>query len=504
MTNHTRSSLINFTWLVTGSACLLFMGGKWNIPLITWTGSIFFLRYFRNARNFWEVILAFPLIFAASHIYFTGLAEQVQPGFRVLINVCFTLYVMVPCIADRYLTRLIKNKLSASLVYPSALIVVQYLLSFSEQLGTILHWTGSMFQQKPMLQLVSVTGVWGPSFLVGWVASTFNLLWKEKFSPEKSISPVIACTGAIVIAVLWGSFRMLIKPPEPGTVKIGSVVAGFKEDNMFYIYNDMPEDEKREKKEEYRILMSDIQEELFATSEKLVPSGIKILSWASGNAVVFAEDEEKLISRLQDFARKHQIYFFPSLLVLGNKNYPDENHVLGIQPDGRIAYNHFKGRSPNRGDHQGNTIEVINTPYGKIASPICYEMEFHRYVRQTGKKGVDICIVPGDEPARGAANMHTELSMLRSVENGFSMVRTTLEGLTMGADYQGRVLSQLNFYQTLSNRTVTFEIPVKGIKTIYAWLGDWFAWTCLAMFVILSALALFSSSENKITGQNKK
>jgi apolipoprotein N-acyltransferase len=120
-------------------------------------------------------------------------------------------------------------------------------------------------------------------------------------------------------------------------------------------------------------------------------------------------------------------------------------------------------------------------------------MEFHRFIRQAGKQGVDIFIVPGDEPARGAANFHTELSMLRAVENGFSMVRTTLEGLTMGADYQGRVLSQLNFYQTLSDRSIITEIPVKGVQTIYSRFGDWFAWMCTLMLIILSVIALTSS-----------
>jgi apolipoprotein N-acyltransferase len=283
---------------------------------------------------------------------------------------------------------------------------------------------------------------------------------------------------------------MTFLAPSPGTVKIGSVVAGFQEDNFFYIYEDMPEKLKLEQKEKYRTLTYEVQNELFATSEQLIPSGIRILSWASGNAVVFAEDEALLIKRMQDFARKHQIYFFPSLLVLGDYQGPDENHVLAIQPDGQIAYDHYKGRSPNSGYYQGNQVEIIQTPYGRIASPICFEMEFHRFIRQAGKKGVDILIVPGDEPARGASNMHTELSMFRAIENGCSVLRTTLEGLTMGVDYQGRVLSYLNFYQTQTNRTTLTELPMKGVRTIYSRTGDWFAWLCimLLIFIIVSAI----------------
>ena len=88
---------------------------------------------------------------------------------------------------------------------------------------------------------------------------------------------------------------MVFFAPAPGTVKIGSVITGFQEDNFFYTYDDMPENLKAEKKEAYRAISHQVHDELFSTSEKLIPAGIKILSWASGNAVVFAEDEALLI-----------------------------------------------------------------------------------------------------------------------------------------------------------------------------------------------------------------
>ena len=487
----------NLPWLLLGCVFLLFMGGKWNLPVTTWIGSVFFLRYFRKQTGLWGILLAVPFILVASHIYFIGLAEQVESGFKILIAVSFTLYIMIPCLVDRLLYRKINNQLLSTLLYPASLIVIQFLLSYVEQLGTILHWTGSMFSFKPMIQLVSITGVWGPSFLVGWLASIVNLLWEEKFELKKVKLPVAVFTGFFLLIVIWGSIRLAFFAPDPGTVKIGSVIAGFEEDNMFYIYEDnMSEKDKLREKEKYRELTFKVRDELFAASEKLIPSGIKILSWASGNAVVFAEDEAALISRMQNFARENQIYFFPGLLVLGDYKGPDQNHVLAIKPDGDIAFDHYKGRNPNASMYQGNLIEVINTPYGKIASPICFEMEFHRFIRQAGEKEVDILIVPGDEPARGAANMHTELSMFRAIENGCSMLRTTLEGLTMGADYQGRVLSQLDFYKTLENRTIITELPVKGVKTIYSRAGDWFAWLCVIMLVSFIASASFNGKRS--------
>jgi hypothetical protein len=141
--NEKQNLRINFLWLLAGCVFMLFMGGKWNLPVTTWIGSIFFLRYFRKQPGLWGILLAIPFILVASHIYFIGLAEQVESGFKILIAVSFTLYIMIPCLIDRFMYRKINNQFLSTLVYPLSLIVVQFMLSYVEQLGTILHWTGS-------------------------------------------------------------------------------------------------------------------------------------------------------------------------------------------------------------------------------------------------------------------------------------------------------------------------------------------------------------------------
>jgi apolipoprotein N-acyltransferase len=485
--------------LLLGSASLLFMGGKWNIVVLAWIGSIFLVRYFRTRRGAGDVLLAVPFLLAASHVFMIGLAEQVTLAFRVLIDAAFTLYLLVPCLVDSALHGRIRSRLLSSLVYPSALVVVQFLLSYVDALGTVITWTGGLFSQKPLIQLVSVTGVWGPSFLVGWLASTVNALWEERFDPAKVRAPVIAFAAVFVAVLAWGGVRMAFFAPGPGTVKAGSVVVGLPEDNYFWTYLDLPEEQQGARKEQFRAAALAVQDELFAASERIVPSGIRILAWGSGNAPVFAEDEAALTARLQEFARAHRVYFFPCLLVLGDDRGVDRTRVLAIRPDGMIAYTHYKGRNPNAGYFRGTTLETLDTPYGRIASPICYEMESHRLIRQAGRQLVDILIVPGDEPSRDNAVVHTELSMFRGIENGASVLRTTLEGLTLGVDWQGRELSRLNYYLTPENRTVLTELPTRGVRTVYAVLGDWFAWACCALLGLLAVLGGLMSARRQAT-----
>src|SRR5512136_687177 len=151
------------------------------------------------------------------------------------------------------------NSLLSTLVYPAALIVVQFLLSYIEELGTVLNWTGSLFSMKPLIQLVSITGVWGPSFLVGWFASLVNTLWEEQFDLKKVKLPAAIWSGVFVAAMLWGGIRVVFFAPGPGTVKVGSVVVGLPEDNLFYMYLDLPEAAQLEQKEKYRQLTHQVQ-----------------------------------------------------------------------------------------------------------------------------------------------------------------------------------------------------------------------------------------------------
>ncbi len=495
-----RSWFLDLPLLLAGCIAMQFMGGKWGIVAVTWIGSALLLRYFRNQRGAGGVILSVPFLLVASHLFFIGLAEQVTLGFRILIDAAYTLYFLVPCLVDRLLSPRISSRVLASLVYPAALVLVQFLLSFIEEIGTALTWAGALFSLKPLMQLVSVTGVWGVSFLVGWVASVLNAAWEDRRDLRRVLPVGLSLAGALVAVTAWGGARMAFFGPRPGTVTVGSVIVSQPRDNYFWDYLGLDDAGQAARREETRRAAASVTDELLAASARLVPAGVEILSWGSGNAVVFAEDEPALTSRLQDFAREHRVYFFPCLLVLGDFSGPDRTKVLGITPDGTIAYTHYKGRNPNAGYYHGMTIETLDTPFGRLATPICYEMESHRLIRQAGMQGADILIVPGDEPSREVAVTHTEYSLVRGIENGASILRTTLEGLTMAIDYQGRVLAQMDYYKTSGDRALITELPTRGTRTLAAAWGDWFAWLSIALLAGLAALAILESARSRRKG----
>jgi apolipoprotein N-acyltransferase len=56
-------------------------------------------------------------------------------------------------------------------------------------------------------------------------------------------------------------------------------------------------------------------------------------------------------------------------------------------------------------------------------------------------------------------------------------------------DYQGRRLAATNHFQTTDYAMIS-QVPTKGVRTIYARLGNWFAMASLAGLTLLMILSL--------------
>jgi apolipoprotein N-acyltransferase len=168
-----------------------------------------------------------------------------------------------------------------------------------------------------------------------------------------------------------------------------------------------------------------------------------------------------------------------------------DNQAVWITPDGEVKWRYLKAR-PVPGAEPivdgDDIIPVDQTGFGAIASVICFDMDHPAYIRQAGRSGTDVMLVPSnDYPA--IVPFHTYMASFRGIENGFSIVRAAGNGLSAAFDYQGRTLATADYSTT--KQAMISHIPTHGVKTIYSVVGDLFAWICIVGFVTLVGLALF-------------
>ena len=68
-------------------------------------------------------------------------------------------------------------------------------------------------------------------------------------------------------------------------------------------------------------------------------------------------------------------------------------------------------------------IQTVDTPYGRLASVICCDLDYPYIVRQVSQKDVDILLVSSFEPTTANIVAHSQMAPFRAIENGVSIFR---------------------------------------------------------------------------------
>lgn len=88
-------------------------------------------------------------------------------------------------------------------------------------------------------------------------------------------------------------------------------------------------------------------------------------------------------------------------------------------------------------------LRVVQTPYGRLNSIICFDGDFPHLLAQAGALHTDIVIDPSDD-WRAIDPWYTQMASFRAIEQGFNLVRHTSQGLSAAFDYQGRRLASMD------------------------------------------------------------
>ncbi len=140
------------------------------------------------------------------------------------------------------------------------------------------------------------------------------------------------------------------------------------------------------------------------------------------------------------------------------------------------------------GFSKGNKYVVGSLSPGKTFGVfICYEAIFPGEVRRFAAGGAQLLINISNDGWFGrsaAAEQHLRIARVRAVENRRWLVRSTNNGFTVSVDPYGRIFRPLP-----PDVRAAADLPYdfRTDNTIYTSFGDWFAWLCVLVSVILVA-----------------
>lgn len=473
----------SFIWLAIAILFLAFSNGRLVTPAAIWIGPLFMIRFLRQNKPFPGLIIGFIAYFVAISVSYWDFFPL--PGlllFLSLVGVTASVF-FIPYILDRVFMPRLRGFLS-TMVFPLSYTVVEYLYFFNTNSGTWGSVAYTQYHFLPLVQIVSITGLAGITFLVTWFASVANWAWERKFSWAEIQRGAALYLGILVLVLVCGSLRLSLEYPSGGTVSAAGLISKheIKEPFMKWIETGK---------------CPDVQESIRELEEKTRTAtfiGPKIVSWSEYTTLVSREDEALYLDAARRLARDHGIHLIISMGVMGkNHDYAKDskNILYFIGPDGQVVREYMKRflvpglESPfmKRGSAD---MPRITTPFGIIAMAICFDFDFASYIR-SGAAGADIVIVPSQD-WREITPSHTYMAAFRAIENGFTVFRVTGGGLSAVFDRCGRIVGSMNYFTTGSYILIA-DLPAKGCRTIYSYIGDIFAGLCIVGFVALIAYA---------------
>ncbi|HVW78550.1 MAG TPA: nitrilase-related carbon-nitrogen hydrolase [Alloacidobacterium sp.] len=390
-------------------------------------------------------------------------------------------------------SRILKGKLwQAACIVPIVWVVYEYLTSIISIHGTIGNVSYSQMNFLPVLQIASVTGIWGISFSVFLFAATVAALFGS--GPQRQKQMLAAASVIYLLAVFgYGIWRLAATPKDSPTIKVGLIAS---DDSMNLV-----------------VPTTDAAAQEFdrfgAQMLSMASQGIQlfVLPEHSGpvtDATVAATDAtfENLARRTHAFiaigidrisptiSRNQERVYAPNGTLLATY---DKHHLLPHWEDqftpstSRTALSVPYG-AMCAGPDAKSTPASVSALSGKWGLEICKDMDFPKLSRQYARDGVALMVVPAWDFSLDGWS-HGRIGVMRAVEGGFSVARSAKKSILYATDDRGHVLAERNT-DFVPYATVVTNVPVRHDKTLYSICGDWFAWLNIALLLCLLCMPL--------------
>ncbi|GLZ39393.1 nitrilase-related carbon-nitrogen hydrolase [Actinokineospora sp. NBRC 105648] len=479
-----RSTERSFVWLVAGGLLSLFaVHGKWDIAVAAWIVPVFLLRYSRGAgvlRGFLAIV-GVQLLAGAFWLYQAdSLLNSVALGGIGALSVALGL----PFLVDRLTGHL--HPVFRTLVFPSARVAVEFGIAALSPFGAIYGSLGTtQYDFDTLIQISSVFGAYAVSFLVAWVGPVANLVWERRSGAKVAVVLVLS---ALVGTVGFGVVRMVTTRTDVQTVRVAGVSPTAGEVKAWTkSLEDLPElrDFTTAPAQRMRDAFSSVNARMVARTEREAQAGAEVITWSESAGQAMARDKQALIDSVAVVARRYGVYVNVAMSV-----YTDEaphllNQAILLTPQGHVAWTYDKGHPVPGLEPETPTdspVPVIGTPHGVLAALICFDADFPDLTRAVGGRGAGLVLVPANN-WEGIARLHAEKARFRAIEGGFSLVHQASKGIAEVVDPLGRVVASADFF-VADRQVVRAEVTTRNLNTVYARIGDVFAWVCAVVAVL--------------------
>lgn len=363
---------------------------------------------------------------------------------------------------------------SALMAFPAAWVSFEYIFNLTSPHGTAISLSYSQLNFLPVLQLASIAGPWGISFLLLSFSSAIAIgIHLRSGAPRRAIRIVSVTLGVVALVLVFGAVRLALPPPPGQEVRVGLIAS------------DLPEnlDVAAPGADTERVLR-----DYAAHAESLAALGAKLIVLPEHLGTIADADAKDADSIFQSLANKTG-----STIVVGVGDIASQvkyNQARVYSPDAQeVSYNKHHLLPPFESIFTpGKSIVTLPGRTGNLGVAICKDMDFTGLSRRYGNAGTALLLVPAWDFVLDRF-AHGHIAVMRGVEDGFGIARAARGGYLTVSDDRGRVLAETRS-DSAPFATLIADVPAVHDKTLYLHFGNWFAWLTLGILAFTLARLL--------------
>lgn len=474
---------------------MLLTNGSWTMPILVWLAPAIWLVYLDRGDHW----LQLPLLLLANVLVNFVVWRGIIPAPGLLYYLVAGIYAFVyflPFVAYR-LFATGKRSFAVTLVFPTAWVAVEFVVQrWVTPYGSWGSFAYTQADNLAVMQLVSIGGIAGLSFLITWLGAVIAWCLRRELGSAQRMRGAVTSGLFILLVLTFGHVRLVQPIVDENMLRAAGLAP-----------NVLLDQEVERVVTEVRsgsALSAEVLGRLVEAAERLnadllertrieARAGAKLIAWSETAARLLKSDQERFFARLSGLAREEGVHILAAMGVWNPDGQPLlENKVVAFDPAGRIAWQYHKAR-PIVGaesmliDAGEGKIMELQLEAGRIGLVICHDMDFPGFLQQASTANLDLLVAPSNDWPL-IAKLHADMAMFRAIENGVTLFRPTSGGRSIAVDGKGRPLAIVDHPST----TIVAFLPANGIKTIYGAIGDSFAWLCVIGLVGIFVVAFTS------------
>ncbi len=367
------------------------------------------------------------------------------------------------------------------LVFPAAWTSYEVLISTVSPNGTFGSLAYTQTDFLPLIQLASLTGLWGITFLLSLVPTGMAAAWLWRGDRRQALPALLVPVGLVLLACGWGWLRIARAPTQHAVW-----VAASATDERLAAF---ATEDREEALAVLRIYAGRIAE-LAARGAQVVVLPEKLV----GLTPAYEEEARQLLS---ETARANRVTVVAGLNLVGREPRRNVALVLGAGGERVAEYDKvFLVPGWEAAYRPGDAPALFTVGGHTWGTAICKDLDFPAWLRRYSRGGARLLLVPAWDFVRDR-RLHARMAVMRGVEGGFAVVRSAKEGLATISDPLGRVLVEETSAPGAGAQAVA-EVPLGSGSTLYARLGDWFG--VIAVVVLLAGLGAAARRPRALSG----